>query len=221
MSSRRLPAAYERATNLVNQLRARAGQITPDSCEGDGDLRIQMEGAIQYAAEQVRLKTNYFDVFPWILARTGKAADAATVLERLPRKQPTDPYSCWFLEQFKASIEAVAAGGEPSDAHASELRRLATIPLDESPGEGIHRETALRKHRAAAASLPWLKSGLRLGQNLARVNALVAAHGDRARKLICFEWYMAKRLLRVTTRRRWKPIKIEDRRPCCWSHIVS
>ena len=219
-SGRKLPFAYDKACEVAAKLGERATQVGHAECGGDDDVVRDIRYILYFASDQLALKTRCLNSFPWNLARSGEKAVAADILKQSAENPPEDLYAKEFLAKFKSSLENVAAGGPPSDAHAKALMQLATCSLDESAAEGIHRETSMRRRRAWAARLPWLKSGLRLQQNVARVYRWISTYGDAGRKVIMFEWYMAKRVLRSKPRRRWRPLKLQDLYCDGSSHIV-
>ena len=139
--------------------------------------------------------------------------DVAERIVQLAAQIPRDsqePYTQWFLSQFMGSIEQVAAGGAPTDAHVTEVEALNKSPLDESAAEGWHRETTLLKKRAAAAKLAWLKANDRLHQNLDRVTKWVLRHGNQARQIVTFEWKSFKRLIQTKLKKRWRRFHCQD-----------
>ena len=109
----------------------------------------------------------YRDVQLFWVASPQTGTDERDVAQRLVGIMATksleefDVYTQWFWSQFRTSVEAVAHGDAMSQKHKDEIARLRLIPIDESPAEGFHRETHLRKRRSAFASLPWLKTSVR------------------------------------------------------------
>eukprot|EP00959_Pyramimonas_sp_CCMP1952_P144647 3027390-Pyramimonas_sp.AAC.1 len=100
-----------------------------------------------------------------------------------------------MYSKFGADIAAVAAGGACSAAWAAEVGRFRNIPLDESAGEGWHRQATYSKNRASAAGLSHIKSSIRLKENLARVRKFVLKHGQQGKSAVEYEWKNYKRIL--------------------------
>lgn len=210
--SRRLHQAWRRAGELSKELRVTAAGLTLEQCGGDGALLIDIHTHCLYAADLVDMKVKHLNAFPWILVRSIKKVAAERIV-KLATEIPSDgqdPFTRWFLPLHWDSIQAVAAGGEPTAAHLAEIMALTNSPIDESAAEGYHRQTTLVKTRAAAATLPWVIANARFDQNLQRIETFIHQHGGLGKKIVCFEWLRCKRLLQVLRRKRWTPLRCKD-----------
>ena len=114
-----------------------------------------------------------------------------------------------FGRELRQDLEHVAGGGEPSDMLMSERDDIRNSPLDETPGEAVHRDTNGTKRRACAAQLPFVKSSLRFGQNVRRCKAFLVKGKVAARQAYRFEWKNFKRVLQTSSKHKLRGIRMK------------
>jgi hypothetical protein len=118
--------------------------------------------------------------------------------------------SIYFANTHRQALEEVAVGQPASAALRLAIAGLKNTPLDESPGEGFHRSTHHVKARCAHAKLPFVKSSLRLKQNLKRVRAVARTRGLAGQAAVRFEWRRYKRVLQHRAWCQWRPVRMSD-----------
>ena len=89
------------------------------------------------------------------------------------------------------------------------------VPLDESVGEGYHRDTHNVLLRASAAKSAYVKQSTRTKPNIKLMKRWLNM-GDRGREVLRYEWRTWKRVLQVRRRFLWRskrmsPEKVFDR----------
>ena len=72
-----------------------------------------------------------------------------------------DPYTRWCMQTLGQHVVARSEGMELHVDLENELDRLATTPLDESCGEGYHRDVTYEAKRAARSAQLHLKQTTR------------------------------------------------------------
>ena len=101
--------------------------------------------------------------------------------------------------------------GEPvSIALADEVKILQSIPLDEGPGEGYHRQTHLTMERAQASSAPWVMASVRHKQSLDLNKTLLNTYGEKGAKVFKYEWRNFKRVLQPSMKNKWRNVRMTD-----------
>ena len=72
-----------------------------------------------------------------------------------------------------------------SDKLKEEVLAVCNTPLDEGPGEGVHRATHNIKKRADASREPWLLASIRQQQCFKRIDSFLKENGDLGKN--CFQ----------------------------------
>ena len=106
---------------------------------------------------------------------------------------------------------ACANEGVVSHKLQEEVFAVCNTPLDEGPGEGVHRATHNTKKRADASREPWLLASIRQKQSFDSLDSFLRDHGDVGKTVFEFEWNRFKRLLQAQRRHSYTPAKMKDK----------
>ena len=79
------------------------------------------------------------------------------------------------------------------------------------PGEAYHRKTHETVQDARHSRDVWVLASTRQQQNLDKVNAFIAKHGELGKKVWRFEWCKYKRVLRTTFQKQFSSVRMTDR----------
>jgi len=107
------------------------------------------------------------------------------------------------MRRLGGDIQRVADGGEASPALQRLVEEMKMIPLDESAGEGYHRETNAEKVRAPASETQHLKAKARHKQELQRIRRWTRKYGPRGKAVVRYEWRHWRRVIQSRWKRRW------------------
>ena len=145
--SRRLREVEEFVTKRVTAFRQLAREITPAMCENDQALLTAIKAMLRCGADLFQRRCRYFSVVPWLFCQADTVDGAAACVEQVLARplNEHDPTTQWIWGRLQADPESRAAGGDLTEALAEEVRILNHTPLDESCGEGYHRDTTREK----------------------------------------------------------------------------
>ena len=87
-----------------------------------------------------------------------------------------------------------------------EVAALNETPLDESAGEGYHRDTHLTRIRAVAAKSAFIKQSTRTMSNIRLLKRFLRM-GESGKRVVRFEWWNWKRVLQVANRKLWRNVE--------------
>ena len=166
----------------------------------------------------VDVRFSYLSQLPWAFARADTVEGAIVDMDLL-RARPLelqDLLTRARADRIGGDVDRRSQGLPASAALVQEVREINGMPLDESCGEGYHRDTHCEKKRAAASSSRHLKQHVRFRKCLGRVQHFIEVHGDRGRKVARWEWFNYKRILQTKKKLRWRRVhdgrvKVETR----------
>ena len=85
------------------------------------------------------------------------------------------------------------------------------LPIEAGVAESIHRVTNRVKLLASASKEPWLIGSIRQDQNLDGMTAFLSANDrDAAKDVVRLESKSFKRVLRPSSKNRWRPVRMTD-----------
>ena len=151
-ASRRLGEVVEFRTKELEKLKNEANTLTDADAENDRRTFVALRNAAQKARSLLELRTKYFLKIPWRFATADTPEGAAECIAQLQRTDPArlDPLSKRWKDTLLPDLQIVADGGPVSEKLLAEILKLLDCPLDESAGEGYHRETNMAHQRAPA-----------------------------------------------------------------------
>ena len=209
-NSRKLDQAWPTLEEEKDQLREIGRNLSAADTEGDDDIFqciVAMLGKMITTIDQF---FGYLSNLPWAFATADTVAGAARCVD-LFRAKPMDhhdPLTVRIWQRLGGDIEARANGGAMTPDLEEELEVWKKhMPLEESLGEGYHRETHLEKERAAASSDRHIKQSVRFKRTLASANGFVEKYGATGIAVFRFEWRRYKRLLQTRRERQWFPVR--------------
>jgi hypothetical protein len=92
----------------------------------------------------------------------------------------------------------------------NEITALNNTPLDEGPGESVHRISNLTLSRASASRMPWVMGSIRHKQNLKTCSNFITDHGEAGKNVFRYEWTHYKRVLRPSNSNRFQSVRMTD-----------
>ena len=208
-NSRKLPWAADFLTHEIDAKKTESRALTPQQCEGDDEVHQYVKNMTLKTSTLLRQRMGYLCLPPWTAARCRTPENAKAFLEQVQATpmEKHDPYTRWFMQ---ALGQHVVARSEGLDLHVdleNELDRLATTPLDESCGEGYHRDVTYEHKRATRAKQIHLKQTTRRKGVFRRLRVWRRVHGKRGRSVLRWEWRNWKRIVQPDHKRLWRPAK--------------
>ena len=210
-ASRKLHLAFDFIKSQANALRQASRGVI--ECDFVPWIIVEMRHLLILGSSWLHLRFRYLTLIPWLFAKSDVPSVAQECLKQIDSK-PLDQHeslTVFWATELRQDLEATARGEDASARQQLEILALRNCPIDESPGEGVHRGTHLVKQNGPASKLPHIKSSVRFKQNLARVRGFVKEHGKRGRAVIAFEWRRYKRLLQVKQSRLKRSVRMTDR----------
>ena len=120
-------------------------------------------------------------------------------------------FSVEHLEPLGSPSLTARGRGEPVRPElADEILCLEKIPIEESPGEGYHRQSHMTLERAQASSAPWVMASVRHKQSLDLNKLLISSYGENGANVFRYEWRKFKRVLQPTSKHRWRGVRMTD-----------
>ena len=182
--------------------------------------------AVRRLISLCKLKHGYLDVMPWLLARARDPSVAARCIALYQEEEkwwadggaskPPHRVTRKFCDQSLGDLPAMmashAAGNGLPEALSVALSAYEQVLMDESAGEGYHRNVSMQAKRAPSAKMCYHAGTKRLEQNLALYKRYVAAKGNR-----CFEklWRGWKSVLQTNTSRSQRIVGLRLSRKQC------
>ena len=180
-------------------------------CEGNRDVYECIVCMLHKMLQGIDSHFGYLGILPWALSRADTTEGALEVMRQV-KKLPWDrhdPLTRKVMSRVGGDIERVSQGEPVSTALQSELAPFKQVPLDESLGEGYHRDTHKEKSRATGSTSRHLKQNTRFKRNLTRCNEFVKRYGERGEAVFRYEWRSAKRIVQAQRKNRWHPSKLK------------
>jgi len=147
-------------------------------------------------------RTTYFETIPWRFAAANTQEGAKACVEQLEREHDSrlDCASRRWKATLLSHMKAVRDGGPVSPELATAVLIISDSPLDESAGEGYHREANCAHQRAPAATTVTIVQDVRFQPAIAHYRKVVAEFGKEGRNMVRFERRTWKRILQVSRR---------------------
>ena len=205
-NGRRLAEAWTHTKEVVAELRETALDMTPALCEGSQSLCEVVQAMLRTAADQLTRRLKFTGLVPWLFATADSPEGARECLKQMNAVPlpDHDPVTRDISIRLLPDLEQRAAGGELTPALRDEVHALQNCSLDESCGEGYHRDTTREKQRAAGASLTHLKRHTRVKGVIRMLKSFHRQHGVAGRRVIGYEMEHYKRILQHDPKRRWR-----------------
>lgn len=213
-NGRRLREVPAKIDSVVQEFRLSASRLSAEDCENDGNLHTGITSSLRLAAEELLTRTKYIRSIPWAFVWADTVDGAKKCIEQfdaLPASSH-DSTSVEIMAELGSDIRARAAGHSASEALQEECLALANSSLDESAGEGYHRNTNLVRLHCPSAKSPYIKQRVRLKENIRICKNFLKKHQAKGRAVIRFEWAHYKRILQNCARKRWKPVLMSNRK---------
>ena len=119
------------------------------------------------------------------------------------------PLELKYKYGFRDDLQQSASRRGVSERLADEVKAIANVPLEAAVVESIHRVTNRVKLLASASKELWLIGSIRQDQNLDGIKAFLSG-GDAAKDVLRFESKSFKRVLRPSSKNRWRPVRMTD-----------
>ena len=208
-NSRKLPWAADYVKEKIEARKTASRALTQAQSEGSEDVHQLVKTMTLKLSTLIKQRLGYLALPPWTAARCRTQQGAKDFLEQV-RAEPMekhDVYTRWFMETLGRHVVARSEGEELHVDLENELDRLATVPLDESAGEGYHRDVTYEKKRASASSQAHLKQTVRRKGVFKRLKVWRRTHGRRGRAVLRWEWRNWKRIVQPNSKKPWRPVK--------------
>ena len=189
-----------------------AKDLVPLKTENDPELCETIRNMVQKFASLLPMRTKYLAVIPWRFA-TAREAEGAKVCLRQLRDTPAhrlDPLSKRIADTLLDDLERVALGHPVSPALMKEIKRIWKTPLDESAGEGYHRDTNLVHSRAPAATTTTVVQEVRVEHGRNRVEQVIRDYKKPGRDMLRYEWNNWKRILQFNPQLAHRGVKLGE-----------
>ena len=198
-ASRRLGEVVDFLKKECDKMRDEAMNCKPEDAQNNQRAFNALRDGAQKAWSLLKERTKYLSLIPWRFVTADTPEGAKACLEQLARTPDNrlDPLSKYFKANLVSDMENVRDGGPCSLALHIEVQTLNDCPLDESAGEGYHRETHLAHQRAPAASTITVVQEVRFNRTRDRIRGIIKDHGKSGRHMLRFEWHNWKRILQV------------------------
>ena len=206
-NTRRLREAADRIDEDIAWFRSRAQILTVDMCEGDATLHNSIQTKLRLVAELLGMRTKYIKTAPWCFVKADTVEGAAAFI-RSATSRPSDeqdPLTNYLHETHRADLLARADGAACTEPLSKEVSKFDEVPLDETPGEGYHRDTHRTLVRATAAATAYVKQSTRTKANIKLLQRWMRM-GPGGKRVVRYEWRAWKRVLQVRRCSLWKPM---------------
>ena len=204
--SRRLRGAADRVDEEVAWFRSRAETLTVGACEGDATLFNAIQTQLRLGVQLLTMRFKYIKMAPWCFVKADTVEGARTFI-RSATSRPSneqDPLTNYLHETHRADMLALDDGGVCSELLSKAVSKFDEIPLDETPGEGYHRDTHHSLVRATGARNAYLMQSTRTKANLKLLKRFIRM-GPQGKRVLRYEWRAWKRVLQVRRDSLWKP----------------
>lgn len=188
--------------------RCRSGGLTISDCENDAKLLNDIQSTQRAGAEALKLRFQYLDIVPWSFCKADTREGAANFLRGATSRPSSeqDPLTNYLHDTHRDALLLCADTGEARQSLVEEVAALNESPLDESAGEGYHRDTHLTRIRAVASKSPFIKQSTRTKFNIRLLKRFIRM-GEGGKLVVRFEWRNWKRVLQVADRKLWRNVK--------------
>jgi len=124
--------------------------ITIADCEGSEEMFKVVKGMCLLARKLLQSCFGYFSLIPWYFSLADTVEGSRECIRQLDLRPLSehDSETQDIVARVGADIRQRAAGGALTEALAFEVKVLKHSPLDESCGEGLHRDSTHEKTRA-------------------------------------------------------------------------
>jgi len=205
----RLDEAFDYTQAKAVEMRTRSRTLTVADCEGDREVHRAVRRMLEYSAAQLHTRNKHYGVPPWSFARCGTRQGAQEFLDMVAKYpiEQHDNTTVNLMHGFGYMLQRFVAGEDMHPALEDAIRVFKTTAhLDESRGEGYHKEPTAEKKRAPASTSKRLKQCTRNRASLRFMQAFKKRYGPRAKDVLRFEWHNYKRILRSAGPRQWQPV---------------
>jgi hypothetical protein len=211
-NSRRLGDVVKFITAEIAALRDAANTYTAADAENDPKAFESLRNASQKAWSLLQERTKYFFLVPWRLADADTASGAKACVEQLSGviEKRLDPLSLRVKRTLLGDLQVVADGGAVSAPLRLVIDILRDCPLDESAGEGYHRETNLAHQRAPASTAQTVVQEVRFKKNMDRIETFLDTYKHQARATVRYEWRNWKRVLQSSKKKLHRNKHMQD-----------
>ena len=168
-----------------------------------------MQRTLRVAAHSLEIEFSYLPKIPHLFVHADNPDHVAECVRRLEQAKQLDPLSSYIKNERLGDLKASATDGIVSDWLSALIKRLANSPIDESPGEGFHRDMSNERRRAPGVKLHSTKASIRAGGNRLRFKRWLRT--TRGRRVIDFEYAKFKRLLQVKHKGFYRNRKLPDK----------
>jgi len=208
MNSRKLAESWPWLEKLKVTIRERGVNLSDADTEQNNAVYQLIIVMLHKMLIGIDTHLKYLSLLPWALSRADTEEGAKEVMRqvRVTPWEQMDPLTRRVMDEVGADIDKVARGGPVSEALRNRLKPFKKTPLDESLGEGYHRDTYYEHTRASGSSTRHLKQHTRFKESLERCNKFVEEYGDRGSDVFRYEWRCAKRIVQTSANNRWHPV---------------
>jgi len=206
-NGRRLAEAWPWLQTMIRQFQNWSHTLTPEACEGSDDWCKIVRDLCARSASEIRISCRYLGKVPWLLATASSVDGAKECVKQIEKValELHDPRTRDFVGRVGNELKLRAAGGELGSALKAEVDFMAWASEDETCGEGFHRETTLEKVRAPGSTTIHMKQKTRAKGVVRTIRKYIRKGGEKAKRVVCFEWSRYKRILQTSWRFRWRP----------------
>ena len=203
-NSRRLDEAWQFVQDQALKWDERARHLTDEDCENDRALRKTIQHMLRQTASYARHRFAYLGDPPWSASRCETVEGTHNFISQVdavPIEQH-DPLTRDILQRVGECIRKRARGEDVEPPLRDECKRLKTAPLNEDPGEGVHRSANKELTRADASSTIALKQKCRRAGSFGHIKSFVRRYGKRGEQIVAWEFANWKRILQASPRRK-------------------
>jgi len=212
-NGRRLKEAWEWVQLRMEDFKERAKSITLLQCEGSNEIWNLVKNMNRSCASELRTQFKHYGIVPWALVNADTVEGAADCVRQIQARPigDHDPVVQAFVAEVGQDLQVRAAGGELTSNLEHMIKRFEDAMLNEQPGEGVHRETTLEKHRAPASAVLHVKQKVRMKGVIKDCRSFIRKYGKQGRTVFRFEWRNIGRILQTVWKKRWTPKKMKFR----------
>ena len=205
-NSRRIAGAWDHVEKVIAEFKERAKTLKPVDCEESQSLCTLLKGMCRKAADLLNKRYKYLGIVPWRLATADSVEGASACCEQIDAQafDDHDPVTQDFIVRVGDDLRIRAAGGPCSERLAREVRALANTPLDESCGEGYHRDTTHEHHRAPGSTTIHLKRHTRHKKVVKTIRGFCKTYGQAGRRVLDYEYSHWQRILQTSVKHKWR-----------------
>jgi len=205
-NSRRLHQVPEFMSRTVADIQARARYLTAAMCGGDNEVKRLIKGMMDSAADSLMRRWKYFYIVPWRFSEADTVSGALECCQQVLARpiEEHDPTTRDIWARLSVDITTRSPGGPVTPALKLQVRAIKTTPLDESCGEGWHRDSNHEKCRAPNSSDAHLKRHVRAKGVIKDLRRFCRKYGKEGKDIVRFELRNWKRILQTTWRHRFR-----------------